>query len=724
MTTRIDERAEPKRTRMVRVRVARGRPATDKQDFQPTKSLVQFRPRPLDFLLYSIELYGPRALSARFTFSSCSMAASATRSNLFLLTLFLSALAALSILAHHQSLDLARDRQQQRVVIWKPRRKLKLDDQQEPKLLARWPPPPSPSADSDRGCPSIFVYDPPPSMTQPLHLGHLFLQSYGTQLPGTLSTGEPYLYDSDQHGLGALILERVLNPQNKRCRHVHDPSHADLFLVPLVFPPQRPAADEMGKVFDFMPPSALEQLWHVCSRFVEQRGVPSFDWLAALPHLSDATARRHVLVPLQHFELFGFCMGADPGWSLALERNRSVANLLSRVATVWQGPMGAQRGQDFGMRGLYARLPMHTAPLVSSVHLRPPKKLAPAATTHLPADPELLPRPPWSVRPTGARPYLMSYGGSTEGSTKSSALRRLLVRKCQEYGNRTCALVTRHTMAAADALVHAFHAKARSVFCLEPPGFGDHRKSQVDALTLGCIPVLFTPWSDQGLWATHWGSWRDDSRVLLDLDEVLDGNIDVREVLEAIPTARVRRMQQSIARYAHRMHYGVGDTPGDALEVLLNELSDRANDADSGTTARGEIVRVRRQTHPLDRPEPLPSDCVDKAIEPRLLQHVPAQIVKQLEARDAIGSPKAQCDVLLAMMASEQQQLGQAGARSSSGPGDGGAEGGHPALSRSCSEAKLAKARLVQLYVSDVCARSCGICTSPSTPDLEYTFER
>ena len=106
-------------------------------------------------------------------------------------------------------------------------------------------------------------------------------------------------------------------------------------------------------------------------------------------------------------------------------------------------------------------------------------------------------------------------------------------------------------------------------------------------------------------------------------------------------------MQQSIARYAHRMHYGVGDTPGDALEVLLNELSDRANDADSGTTARGEIVSEEADASARST-RAAPVGLVDKAIEPRLLQHVPAQIVKQLEARDAIGSPKAQCDVLLA----------------------------------------------------------------------------
>ena len=38
-----------------------------------------------------------------------------------------------------------------------------------------------------------------------------------------------------------------------------------------------------------------------------------------------------------------------------------------------------------------------------------------------------------------------------------------------------------------------------SSFCLERSGFGEHRKSQVDALTLGCIPVLFSPHLDEQL---------------------------------------------------------------------------------------------------------------------------------------------------------------------------------------------------------------------------------
>ena len=43
---------------------------------------------------------------------------------------------------------------------------------------------------------------------------------------------------------------------------------------------------------------------------------------------------------------------------------------------------------------------------------------------------------------------------------------------------------------------------------------------QVDALTLGCIPVIFTPHAYQYLWPLHWGPFRDTSSVLLDMRKV------------------------------------------------------------------------------------------------------------------------------------------------------------------------------------------------------------
>ena len=82
------------------------------------------------------------------------------------------------------------------------------------------------------------------------------------------------------------------------------------------------------------------------------------------------------------------------------------------------------------------------------------------------------------------------------------SLRKHLVERCRAYGNATCRLLACNgvddkgsgcAMSASSSLLRAFRIKASSVFCLEPPGFGLARKSLVDGLNLGCIPVMFTP---------------------------------------------------------------------------------------------------------------------------------------------------------------------------------------------------------------------------------------
>ena len=230
--------------------------------------------------------------------------------------------------------------------------------------------------------------------------------------------------------------------------------------------------------------------------------------------------------------------------------------------------------------GALARKQLFSAPLISAVHLRADE-----------------PRP-WLPRPAGSRPWLMSYGGSTEGQPEASALRKLLVAKCREYGPNVCRLVTKYRMDESSTLLEAFHSKRQSTFCLEPPGFGEHRKSQVDALNLGCIPVIFTPACDEMIWPLHWGPFRHESRVLLDIKDVLAGKVDVLAALRAISPERVAQMQQAIGRYGERMHYALEDTPGDALEVLLQHLDESATHPSA--EIQHELERVRHITRCAD----------------------------------------------------------------------------------------------------------------------------
>jgi xyloglucan galactosyltransferase MUR3 len=195
--------------------------------------------------------------------------------------------------------------------------------------------------------------------------------------------------------------------------------------------------------------------------------------------------------------------------------------------------------------------------------------LAYPSCVHLRASDE----PPWQASAAN-RSVLISFGASMNGSPSANKLRVKLREKCISYGPSLCELVSTHNMMGeAGVLDRAYSAKRRATFCLEPPGFGPERKSMADALTLGCIPVLFEPDEEPYLWPYQWNSsWKAKSRVLLDGEQVLSGRVDVLQALRAIPNEQVARMQAAIAANVHAMHYGYDDIPGDAFDLALRAI--------------------------------------------------------------------------------------------------------------------------------------------------------
>lgn len=122
-------------------------------------------------------------------------------------------------------------------------------------------------------------------------------------------------------------------------------------------------------------------------------------------------------------------------------------------------------------------------------------------------------------------------------------------------------------------MVQALEIKRRSRFCLEPPGYSPPRKSSLDSLLSGCIPVFFYNDAEfRNLWPFHFGGWGANASVRVPLEGALDGTVDVIQLLQSIPPSRVRQMQQTIATHGHRLVYGIGSYPGDAVDIILQTL--------------------------------------------------------------------------------------------------------------------------------------------------------
>lgn len=220
-----------------------------------------------------------------------------------------------------------------------------------------------------------------------------------------------------------------------------------------------------------------------------------------------------------------------------------------------------------------------------------------------PEDPER--SPPWqSVRRD--RDALVSYSGKPHGLQEN--LRRYLHTLC-EQNSADCLLVTK----TADER-NFLDAKFRSTFCLEPEGDTPFRKSLFDSFLSGCIPVFFSPATDN-MAPAHMGEWRVGARIVLDPSDFgldfdstgrgravedspagnagvvqqitprQDGGVrakhpDLLSYLRGIGEEEVRRMQVQIAEHAHSLNWGIWD--GGAADRLLEYAWQRAEERDRG----------------------------------------------------------------------------------------------------------------------------------------------
>lgn len=200
---------------------------------------------------------------------------------------------------------------------------------------------------------------------------------------------------------------------------------------------------------------------------------------------------------------------------------------------------------------------------------------------------------------TGLAPHkrdvLVSYAGKPHGLQES--WRKHLHELCRQ-NPRDCILVT-STANENNFLV----AKRRSVFCLEPEGDTPFRKSLFDTLLSGCIPVLFSRFSDN-MAPVHMGDWRTSARLVLDPKDFLpslkdhEGLVaiegrqdrqtrepkDLLEYLRGVPADRIAAMQRAIADHAHSLNWGVWRDG--AVDRFLRFAHARA---DAGTNDRSGL---------------------------------------------------------------------------------------------------------------------------------------
>jgi len=149
-------------------------------------------------------------------------------------------------------------------------------------------------------------------------------------------------------------------------------------------------------------------------------------------------------------------------------------------------------------------------------------------------------------------------------------VRKRIVRMCKSYKDSRACRASGWKPALATA-------KAKSIFCLEPAGDSPWRKSLSDSITFGCIPVLFSDLTDDvAPW--FWQDWKARARVLVPRDEFVAGHIDLKKLLQSMPSRLLELMQTTLRDNARRFQYSVDDDQEDGVRVILDNLHREAVD--------------------------------------------------------------------------------------------------------------------------------------------------
>ena len=128
-----------------------------------------------------------------------------------------------------------------------------------------------------------------------------------------------------------------------------------------------------------------------------------------------------------------------------------------------------------------------------------------------------------------------------------------------------------------------------ATFCLVPSGDLHARGAMVDAMSVGCVPVFFHA-EQLETWPIFWGDWVRNASVYISWQDLLgrergDQTMDVLERLRAIPPAEVAAMRRTIAtNFAPRMIFGMHETRGDAVDIALDYVIEKAREAERERT--------------------------------------------------------------------------------------------------------------------------------------------
>ena len=194
-------------------------------------------------------------------------------------------------------------------------------------------------------------------------------------------------------------------------------------------------------------------------------------------------------------------------------------------------------------------------------------------------------------RPPEKRPSLVALSANAY-----TPLRQLLRAECERAGAPTCILsggAARYGTGLWRNGSQSLAAYKDAIFCLQPHGDSATRKGLWDALSVGCINVVFhhEGWNGTDAWFGDHQEWS----VALPLAAVGERG-GVLELLRAIPSVQVNRLHASVLRVREKMQYSLAPRAGDAFNTIVERVAqtlDAVQQKEDGSSRESQRRRYR-----------------------------------------------------------------------------------------------------------------------------------
>ncbi|XP_071497829.1 uncharacterized protein [Diadema antillarum] len=191
---------------------------------------------------------------------------------------------------------------------------------------------------------------------------------------------------------------------------------------------------------------------------------------------------------------------------------------------------------------------------------------------------------PADVRQTERDVFMLLAASSRKGHDIRSILKRRMTGTSERYSQFSAHATLKEMQAVwfhtpechQDLHLPIVDWMRHSVFCLQPPGYSNIRKSFFDSVMSGCIPVTFRSKRSHVIYPFERTLDYRRFSINIPVDEVLSGRTNVTKVLKGVSKWKISELQSNLAEVAPKLQYSYPPLRGadhDAFAMIIEEMN-------------------------------------------------------------------------------------------------------------------------------------------------------